>query len=196
MSVTSVETADLDLLLAVARKDETAFAQFYDRYSRVLYSLVLRIVHNQSEAEDVLQEAFWLIWERAGEFRADRGTPFSWCVTIARHKAIDRVRASRRLNGRVEASYEQRTTDDYAVPLALDLLGNRETVLAVRTALQTLRPEERRAIELSFFDGLTQVEIAEITGEPVGTIKARIRRGMLKLRGPLARLQAEELPET
>lgn len=189
MKPTPPESDEVALLLAVARRDEAAFAALYDRMARPIFSLVLRIVRVRAEAEEVLQEAFWQIWESAPSYRSELGTPFCWMVTVARRKAIDRLRANSRQQQRIEEAQGLRTDDEFAQPLALDLLASDERSATVREALARLGPDERRAIVLAFFDGMTHEEIATALRSPVGTIKARIRRGMLKLKPSLAALR-------
>jgi RNA polymerase sigma-70 factor (ECF subfamily) len=179
---------DAELLLAVARRDEAAFAALYDRMSRPVFSLIVRVVRSRAEAEEVLQEAFWQIWERAPAYRPELGSAFCWIVTVARRKAIDRLRANSRHLQRIEDAQGARVEDDFASPAALDTLATDERSAAVRAALAKLGPDERRVIALAFFDGLTHAEIAAAERTPVGTVKARIRRGMLKLKPALARL--------
>ncbi|MEO5959737.1 MAG: sigma-70 family RNA polymerase sigma factor [Opitutaceae bacterium] len=180
---------DIVLLEAVARRDETAFSELYDRLSRPVFSMVVRIVRSHAEAEEVLQEAFWQVWEKAPAYRADLGSPFCWIVTVARRKAIDRLRSNSRHLQRLEEAQGARNEDDFAAPAALDALAAGERSAAVRTALTRLNEEERRAIAHAFFDGLTHEEIATALGAPVGTIKARIRRGLLKLKPVLAQVR-------
>ena len=178
----SAPPEDVTLLLAVARRDETAFAELYDRFSRPVFSLVVRIVRSRAEAEEVLQESFWQIWEHAPAYRAELGSPFCWMVTVARRKAIDRLRANSRHLQRITEAQGSRNDDDFTAPAALESLAADERTVAVRAALAQLNAEERRAIVLAFFDGLTHDEIAVALGAPVGTVKARIRRGLLKLK--------------
>jgi RNA polymerase sigma-70 factor (ECF subfamily) len=180
---------DAALLLAVARRDEAAFGTLYDRMARPVFSLVVRIVRSRAEAEEILQEAFWQVWERAPDYRAELGSAFCWIVTVARRKAIDRLRANSRHLQRLEEAQGARTDDEFTAPVALETLAAGERSAAVRTALAKLGPEERRAITLAFFDGLTHEEIATALRTPVGTIKARIRRGLLKLKPVLTRLR-------
>lgn len=182
---------DSRLLEAVARGDEAAFAELYDRLSRPVFSLVLRIVRSPAEAEEVLQEAFWQVWERAPDYRAELGSAFCWVVTVARRKAIDRLRANSRHLQRIEEAQHARNDDEFTAPVALDALAAGERSAAVRAALAKLGADERRAIALAFFDGLTHEEIATALRAPVGTIKARIRRGLLKLKPVLARAREE-----
>ena len=184
---------DATLLQAVARRDEAAFSELYDRLSRPVFSLVVRVLRSRAEAEEVLQEAFWQIWERAPDYRVELGTAFCWIVTIARRKAIDRLRANARHLQRIVEAQGMRTDDDVVSPAGLETLAADERGAAVRVALARLGPGERRAIVLAFFDGLTHDEIADVLRTPVGTIKARIRRGMLKLKPALARVRQAEM---
>ncbi|MBI4624117.1 MAG: sigma-70 family RNA polymerase sigma factor [Verrucomicrobia bacterium] len=183
---------DLSLLLAVARRDEAAFAALYDRMARPLFALVLRIVRSRAEAEEVLQEAFWQVWERAPDYRAELGSPFCWIVTIARRKAIDRLRANARHLQRIAEVQRAGDADEFASPLAVESLSAGERSAEVRASLAKLGAAERCAIALAFFDGLTHGEIAAALGAPVGTVKARIRRGLLKLKPALTRMQATQ----
>jgi RNA polymerase sigma-70 factor (ECF subfamily) len=185
---------DATLLQAVARRDETAFAELYDRMARPVFSLVVRVLRSRAEAEEVLQEAFWQVWERAPDYRAELGSAFCWIVTIARRKAIDRLRANARHLKRIEEARDLRNDDDLVEPAGLKSLAAGERETAVRRALGRLGLEERRAIALAFFDGLTHEEIATVLRAPVGTIKARIRRGILKLKPALARVRQAETP--
>jgi RNA polymerase sigma-70 factor (ECF subfamily) len=179
---------DITLLLAVARRDEASFAELYDR----MFSMVVRIVRSHAEAEEILQEAFWQIWESAPSFRTELGSPFCWMVTIARRKAIDRLRANSRQQQRITEAQELREEDEFTPPAALAHLADGERSATVRAALARLGPDERRAIVLAFFDGLTHEEISAALRAPVGTVKARIRRGLLKLKPSLAGLNQGE----
>jgi RNA polymerase sigma-70 factor, ECF subfamily len=178
---------DARLLLAVARRDEAAFSQLYDRLARPVFSMILRIVRSRAEAEEVLQESFWQVWERAPDYNPALGSAFCWIVTVARRKAIDRLRANSRHLQRIEEAQGARNDDEFASPIALESLAAGERSVAVRAALARLGADERRAITLAFFDGLTHEEIAAALQAPVGTIKARIRRGLLKLKPALTR---------
>jgi RNA polymerase sigma-70 factor (ECF subfamily) len=183
---------DVTLLQAVARRDEAAFEELYDRMSRPLFSMVLRVVRGRAEAEEVLQEAFWQIWENAPSFQTTLGSPFCWMVTIARRKAIDRLRSSSRHLQRITEAQAQRVDDDYAPAIALDQIAAGERSATVNAALAALAPEERQAIVLAFFDGLTHPEIAAALSAPVGTIKSRIKRGLSKLESALGNLQSAD----
>lgn len=180
---------DVSLLLAVARREEAALAALYDRLARPIFSLVVRIVCSRAEAEEVLQETFWQIWESAPSYRPELGSPFCWVVTVARHKAIDRLRANARHLQRIKEAQAWPAGGEVVAPVAPDLLAAGERSAAVRAELARLGPDERHAIMLAFFDGLTHGEISTALRAPVGTVKARIRRGLLKLKPSLARLR-------
>lgn len=179
--------SDLDLLRRLAQGDSAALAEFYDRHAGTLFGLACRIVGDAKEAEDVLQEVFLQIWDKAATFDVTQGRVLAWTLTLTRNKAIDRLRATQRRRVRFVEETEDAPVHDHAaqVPSASDLAGKGEQAELVRRALAGLPAQQRRAIELAFFDGLSQTEIAVVLNEPLGTIKARIRRGMLKLRGEL-----------
>src|SRR5258706_9331669 len=135
--------ADAALLLAVARRDGAAFGALYDRVARPVFSMIVRIVRSRAEAEEVLQEAFWQVWERAPDYRAELGSAFCWIVTVARRKAIDRLRANSRHLQRIEDAQGARTDDEFVAPVALETLAAGERSAAVRAALAKLNAEER-----------------------------------------------------
>ena len=179
---------DARLMREVAQGDRTAFASLYDRFSGPLHGAALRILNDPAEAQDVVHDTFVAIWEKAATFDASRGTAFSWAVTLVRNRAIDRVRMRKRRAELLAASApgdlgyaEEGTTAAGGDSAALG-----DDARAVRAAVATLPAEQKRALELAFFGGLTQEEIARKLSEPLGTVKARIRRGLLKLRDALA----------
>lgn len=178
-----MKTADIEgaeLLSRIASGDEAAFAKFYDQFVHGLYSLVFKILNDSRETEDVLQEGFAQIWKKAGTYDGTRSSAFTWAVMIMRNKAIDHIR-SRRRQARVveEAALEQPPESDL---LEDESVFQHEKKAIVVAALQKIPAEQREAIQLAFFSGLTQMQIAEKLAEPLGTVKARIRRGLLKLR--------------
>ncbi len=189
MAITTPDPDDISLLQAVAQRDQAAFAALYDRFSRPTFSLIVRVVRSTPEAEEILQETFWQIWEKAPSYQPELGSPFTWIVTIARHKAIDRLRANSRHLQRIAEAQAANTDATVTEPTAFANISTDERVVAVQAALGAISAAERRAIELAFFDGLTHLEIAEALSHPVGTVKARIRRGLLKLRA-VFKLQA------
>lgn len=180
MHAQPLEISDNELLAAVARGDEQALAVIYDRYRLILFGLILRILHDRHEAEDVLQETFLQVWRRAGDFDATRGRAFTWLVTIGRSRALDRLRA---LGSRA------RTAEEMAADSAQDQAGDAAEEAArseqgkiVRQALEELPEEQKRTLFLAYFEGLTQSEIAARLGAPLGTVKTRMRAGLMKLR--------------
>ena len=175
---------DAELLRRMSRDDREAFAQLYDRFSRPLFATALRILGNSAEAEDIVQDVFLALWEKAADFDASRGSAFAWAVTLTRNRSIDRVRARKRRQEILTTATEEEagTQPAGAGPDSADKLVAKEQAGAIRNAVASLPPEQQRAVELAFFSGLTQQEIAEQLREPLGTVKARIRRGLLRLR--------------
>jgi len=171
--------SDVELLHADARGDEDALARLYDRYRIILFSLLVRILRSREEAEDVLQEVFLQVWKRAKDFDEARGKPFTWLVTLARSRAIDRIRqlgARQRLAEAAAQDHSEDVSDAVA-----DTLHSEQREIVAR-ALAALPEEQRRALNLAYFDGLTQSEIAEQLDTPLGTVKTRMRSGMIRLR--------------
>ncbi len=175
-------TEDVRLLRGMAAGDSTCLARLYDRRGAALFSFLVRMLSNTAEAEDVLQEVFLRLWRRAGDFDPARSAPFTWMVMIARGLAISRLRA----RGRIEAglsAYEEELASLEVEHLAAGWPApDPELTSLCAGALRRLPDAQRRAVELAFFRGWTHAEIARATGEPLGTVKARIRRGLLALR--------------
>ena len=170
---------DIDLLKAVAAKNDAALGQLYDRYRLILFGVLMRILNNREEAEDVLQEVFLQVWRRAVDFDENRGRPFTWLVTLARSRGIDRLRslASRE---RVAVAGASEMSDEVS-DAAADAIRS-ERVGVVNSALADLPEDQRKPLVLAYFDGLTQSEIATKLGLPLGTVKTRMRTAMIKLR--------------
>jgi RNA polymerase sigma-70 factor (ECF subfamily) len=170
----------------MAAGDEAALAAVYDEHARAVYSFILRILGDEGEAEDVLQEVFAQAWRQASRYDTIRGTVAAWLLNMARTRAIDRLRARRARPDRAAATPEEAVA---ALPAATidpaDALAAEQDAERVRKALHALPALQRRAIELAYFEGLTQSEIAGRLAEPLGTIKTRIRLGLLKLRDAL-----------
>ena len=166
------------LLRRLTGGDAAALGELYDRYAGLVNGLALRILRNTAEAEDVVQEVFVQIWRQAERFDPDRGSPEAWLCAIARTRALDRLR--RRVSRREEPGE--------AAP-GVTAAPRTEEALAVRKAMEGLSPDQRHALELAYYEGLTHTEIAARLGEPLGTVKTRIRSAMIRLRdvlGPLS----------
>jgi RNA polymerase sigma-70 factor, ECF subfamily len=174
---------DVELLKAIAARDEAALAQLYDRYRAILFGLLMRILNNREEAEDVLQEVFLQVWRKAADFDENRGRPFTWLVTLARSRGIDRLRTLASRERVAEAG--AREVSEQISDAATDALKSEQRGL-VSDALAKLPDEQKRPIMLAYFDGLTQSEIATRLGAPLGTVKTRMRTGMIRLRELLA----------
>lgn len=174
---------DVDLLKAIAAKDEAALARLYDRYRVILFGLLMRILNNREEAEDVLQEVFLQVWRKAGDFDENRGRPFTWLVTLGRSRGIDRLRTLAARERVAEAG--AREASEEISDAAADAFKSEQRGL-VTNALAQLPDEQKRPIMLAYFDGLSQSEIATRLGAPLGTVKTRMRTGMMKLREMLA----------
>lgn len=187
-AVGDVSGAEADRLIVrrMAGGDHMALGDLYDRHSRLLFSLALRIVRERADAEDVLQETFAQAWRQAGRFEAARGTVVGWLVTVARSRALDRLRQRR--NQREGSAGFERVADSVADPSrALDLqLVTAEQADRVRQALAALPDELRIPLELAYYEGLSQSEIAERLRTPLGTIKTRMRQTLIRLREALA----------
>ncbi|MBM3823232.1 MAG: sigma-70 family RNA polymerase sigma factor [Verrucomicrobia bacterium] len=174
---------DAEVLHRIALGDLQVFESFYDRNAKFLLGIVLSIVRDEAAAEDVLQEAMLQIWDKARLYDPRYGSALAWAAALTRNKAIDSLRSSlRREKTKREATAEFEVRGPGATPLADREMQLAERALTVRKMLDELPPEQLAAIEMAFFRGLSQTEIAAATGEPLGTIKARIRRGMARLR--------------
>jgi RNA polymerase sigma-70 factor (ECF subfamily) len=195
LAIDTAEASERDqdlvsLVESVAAGDQSALAALYDATNRFIYSLILRVLGDMGSAEEVLIDVYTQLWRQAASYDANRGAPLAWMATIARSRAIDRLRSSWQDQHRKES---------------LDVLGDapanaaspEESAAAserqrfVREALNLLTPEQRRVIELAYYSGLSHSEIAEKLNQPLGTVKTRTRLGMMKLREALAPLLGE-----
>ena len=195
LAIDTAEASERDqdlvsLVERVAAGDQSALATLYDATNRFIYSLILRVLGDMGSAEEVLIDVYTQLWRQAANYDANRGAPLAWMATIARSRAIDRLRSSWQDQHRKES---------------LDVLGDapanaaspEESAAAserqrfVREALNVLTPEQRRVIELAYYSGLSHSEIAEKLNQPLGTVKTRTRLGMMKLREALAPLLGE-----
>lgn len=172
----SPSTQDDGALLAlVQRGDEYAMASLFDRYSKVVYSVALRVLRDPAAAEDVLQEVFMQIWRSPDGFVATRGSLGGWLAVVARNRSIDKLRRKR----------PTESIEEIAIASNYNLANEAERdmmIERVRGVIQLLPMEQRKTLEMAFFDGLTHTEIAEMTGEPLGTVKTRIRSALATLR--------------
>jgi RNA polymerase sigma-70 factor (ECF subfamily) len=166
---------DASLLALVQRGDEQAMAALFDRYSKVVYSVALRVLRDPASAEDVLQEIFMQIWRNPESFIATRGSLGGWLAVVSRNRSIDALRRKKPSD----------SIDDVALASPFNLAEESERNIMIETArraIHILPPEQRKTLEMAFFDGLTHSEIAEMTGDPLGTVKTRIRSALLTLR--------------
>jgi RNA polymerase sigma-70 factor (ECF subfamily) len=173
------EQPDNELLHAVARGDESALASLYDRYASILLGLLMRILHSRGEAEDVLQELFLQVWRRAVDFDESRGRAFTWLVTLARSRAIDRLRS---LDARARAATASVAEPSEEISDASADTFRAEQREIVRRALAELSEDQRQTLVLAYEEGLTQTEIAARLKQPLGTVKTRTRAGLSKMR--------------
>ena len=165
----------------IAAGEQTAFAEIYRRFSPGLFGMALRILNDAKEAEDVLQEGFVSLWQRASSFDSERSSPFAWAVMIVRYKAIDKLRIRQRLERLSERVKEEFGDAEPEEEANLDPVF-RDRRNHLQAALRRIPEEQRQAVELAFFNGMTHEEIAEKIEAPLGTVKARIRRGLIRLR--------------
>jgi RNA polymerase sigma-70 factor (ECF subfamily) len=168
-------SADAALVSAIRAGDPGAMALLYDRYGSVVYSVALRVLGDTGSAEDVLQEVFMQLWRNPNAFDASRGSLGPWLAVIARHRAIDSIRKR----------HPETDLADVVISVEPDMAGNAErgrAIEKVRGALASMPAPQRNALEMAYFEGLSHSEIAAKAGEPLGTIKTRIRSGLLSLR--------------
>jgi len=185
LELQTAEESHAQLLRRVAAGDAQALAELYDHLAGPLFSTAVHILGDPREAEEVIQDVFIQIWSRAAAFDSDLGLPFHWTLSITRNRCIDYLRARKRRTRLIdEATTEAEIISRPASTGANDGLSGEE-LAKVRATVRKLPSDQKQAIELAFFGGLTHHEIAEALDEPLGTIKARIRRGMLKLKESL-----------
>ncbi len=176
-------SVELDLLARVAKRERAAFEQLYDRYANILYATAMKFLKEDADAQDVVQDVFIQIWDKAKLYDPAKGKPLTWALTLTRNRSIDRIRAIQRRT-RLRDDFEKETVVDESAGVreALSGVDASEKSQILRDAVGRLSPEQRNVIELAFFSGFTQSEIADRLGEPLGTIKARARRGLMKLK--------------
>ncbi len=193
VSPNSVETSDEALMLAVQNRGGPALEELYRRHASLLRAVIYRAVHHDADADDVLQEVFIEIWDRSGSYTPEKGRPLGWMITLARRRAIDRIRrnqALQRTANRVEIEY---STQPEARPRnqAEEELNTAETREVIAEILKRLPDNQRQAIELAFFKGMSQRQIAAATGIPVGTIKTRLQLALAKIERALKGVSRE-----
>jgi RNA polymerase sigma-70 factor, ECF subfamily len=179
---TSSETSALITRIAVGDRD--AFSRFYDLLAPTAFGLIRRVLRDPEAAADVLQEVFWQVWREAPQYDPKRGSPEAWLVMRAKTRAIDRLRSIRRRDRTFVAPVDESVARSSEAPAENPAVVAEDRGL-VQTALAQLPEPQRRVIELAFFEGLTQSEIATRLGEPLGTVKTRARLGLERLRGAL-----------
>ncbi len=175
---------DILLLKRIAQRDSLSFQVFYRKYGGLIFSAISKVLNDHHDAEDVMQEVLVQLWNKAHLYEPRKGKPLTWLTTMARNRAIDRIRSKQR---------RARLNDDFETekkPLQLEfeasaeeLVHDKERHTILRHAVSKLTPDQREAIKLAYFQGLTQAEVAEQLNEPLGTVKARIRRGVNRLEG-------------
>lgn len=185
LNPSSPELEDADLVRRVALRDPRAFTLMYDRHSTLLYSVALKILADPEEARDVLQNVFLTLHEKAEKYDPSLGRPAAWLATMARNRSIDRLRNLKRDRHYAERIRFESDPSDFTHSPSHAPAAYSDEVEILRGAVAQLPPDQREALELAYFGGLTQQEISDQLSQPLGTVKARIRRGLLKLRESL-----------
>ena len=185
MNPTADELEDAELVRRVALRDAGAFTLMYDRHSTLLFSVALKILADPDEARDVLQHVFLTLHEKASRYDSALGRPAAWLATMARNRSIDRLRSLKRERTYADRIRLEADPTEFSSPAAHAPAAYADEVEMLHGAVAQLPPEQRQALELAYFGGLTQQEISEKLSQPLGTVKARIRRGLLKLRESL-----------
>ena len=175
---------DVRLLDQISKRDQAAFAELYDRYSPLVFTLLSRMVKSSADAEDLLQDIFLQIWGKSGTYAREKGSVYTWIVAISRNKAIDRMRGgdkSKRSGTLDDLLHEVRVEEGHtSSPLLATISSEYEGFM--RDGLATLNPEQQRIIEMSYYEGYTQEEISKSLNVPLGTVKTRMRQGIIRLR--------------
>ncbi|HUD45200.1 MAG TPA: sigma-70 family RNA polymerase sigma factor [Candidatus Baltobacteraceae bacterium] len=180
-----MEVLQAELLRRIAAQDREALSEFYDQTARPLFSIACRMLGNAADAEEVIQDVFVQIWTKAGKFDAEKGQPFHWVLTLTRNRCIDGLRARQRRSRFMVDTQGELEPDQAVEPEPVEAPLMEDDNAMIQSVVNNLPKDQRQAIEMAFFGGMTHQEIAESLSEPLGTIKARIRRGMLKLRETL-----------
>src|SRR5438552_5490268 len=185
--------SDFELMKAIQAADPDALSQLYDRYNGILKALILRVIHNEAEADDLLQEIFMEIWKQAKNFSAQKGKPLGWMVTLTRRRAIDALRkkqAYARAEERFQAEPEQQPLA-WVQNVTEDEIHAGDTRVLMAKVINSLPVAQQQVIELAFFQGMSQREIASHTNIPLGTVKTRLELGLKKIYDGLKELRDE-----
>jgi len=177
------EATDLELMRGIQDEDPEALSKLYDRYNGIIKALILRVVHNEAEADDLLQEIFMELWKQAKNFSAQKGKPLGWMVTLARRRAIDGLRKKQaylRAGERLQNETEQQP-DAWVHNATEEEIDFADTRVLIRKVISGLPPAQQQAIDLAFFRGMSQREIAAKTNTPLGTVKTRLELGLKKM---------------
>lgn len=191
--LTPGEPTDLELMRGIQQEDPEALSKLYDRYSGIIKALILRVVHNEAEADDLLQEIFMELWNQATNFSAQKGKPLGWMVTLARRRAIDGLRKKQaylRAGERLQNETEQQP-DAWVHNGTEEEINFSDTRVLIRKVITSLPPAQQEAIDLAFFLGMSQREIAAKTNTPLGTVKTRLELGLKKIYDGLKNLKDE-----
>ena len=175
---------DAALVHGLLQKDVSAFEQLYDRHSRLVYGLLLRILQQAGTAEEVAQDVFLQLWRNAGQYDESRGPFVPWLLTLARNRALDTLRLKSERQRRLEDQTEE-MPPVVTVPQYEKVLDEKRRAEKVRALMASLNPQQKKAIELAYFEGLSHTEIAAALKEPLGTVKSWIRNGLLRLKEEL-----------
>jgi len=176
--------SDGPLIERLQKRDPQALAELYDRYGRAVYSLILRVVRDAATAEDLVQETFLRVWNRVQGFDAERGSILPWLLAVARNRAIDYLRSAGGRSERSAVEFEETDHPALYTDMEKDILASDKT-RRVKAALAKLSPNQRQVIELAYFEGLSQTEMAERMGQPLGTVKTWVRTALKNLRDEL-----------
>jgi len=187
------ETSDADLMRGLQAEDPEALSQLYDRYNGILKALILSVIHNEAEAEDLLQEVFMEIWNQAKNFSSKKGKPLGWMVTLARRRAIDGLRKKKayvRAEERLQAETEQQP-GAWVQNVTEEAIHSSDARLLMGQVINSLPEAQRTTVDLAFFYGMSQREIAANTNTPLGTVKTRLELGLKKIYDALKELRHE-----
>jgi RNA polymerase sigma-70 factor (ECF subfamily) len=185
--------SDLELMQGIQQGEPDALSELYDRYNGIIKALILRVIHNEAEADDLLQEIFMEIWNQAKNFSAQKGKPLGWMVTLARRRAIDGLRkkqAYARAEERLQSETEQQP-DAWVHNTTETEISRGDTRELIRKVIDSLPLPQQQAVELAFFQGMSQREIAAKTNTPLGTVKTRLELGLKKIYDGLKELRHE-----